>query len=334
MIFSDDVKPLTLDEQYFAPGNADIFRTRFFDFGLRQVTFLCRVKSYPHLTGEADEFNHLRLIDPSWGDCGEMELVDLDGNQTQVRFYLPSRFTLSELEEYESVIRQYYSQPRIALWFYENMGWTSKVIELFAEELYEHRVSSLRKIESLIVDRMGLNLYPLSCLQFQPSPQTGISQAQPDSPQLQSRISLPPWDIPQRPVGISQIQPNDPTPSFGISQIQPGNSAQPVGISQLQQDDPQPQPGISQMQPDIHPAQAVVDRDITREHPMGDNDILLNRDDQELLRLWNDGRTVKKIGLRIGKADKTVANRLSVLRGMLGEERVPLRKAPTRRNLG
>jgi hypothetical protein len=327
----EGAKPLTLDEQYFAPGNTDIFRTRFFDFGLRQVTFLCRVKSYPHLTGAADEFNHLRLIDPSWGDCGEMELVDLDSNQTQVRFYLPGRFPLSELEKYESVIRRYYSQQRIALWFYENMGWTSKVIELFAEELYEHRVTSLRKIENFIVDRMGLKLYPMSCLQFPPSPQTGISQTQPDCPMLQAGISLPPWIISQRPVGISQIEPYNPWTQVGISQIQPGNSDQPVRISQLPHDDPQLQKGISQMQPDTRLAQAEVDRDIPRQHPMDDSDIPFTIDDQELLRLWNDGLAVKKIGLRIGKADKTIATRLSVLRGMYGEERVPLRKQPTRK---
>lgn len=331
MIFSDEVKPPTLDEQYFAPGNIDIFRTRFFDFGLHQVRFLCRVKSYPRLTGAADEFNHLRLIDPSWGDCGEMELVDLDGNQTQVRFYLPGQLTLTELQEYESVIRQNYSQQRIALWFYENMGWTSKVIELFAEELYEHRVTSLRKIESFIVDKMGLNLYPLSCLQFLPSRQTEISQTQPDNPELSFRISqIRPYS-PHRPNEISQIEPYDLWKQAGISQIQPENSDQPDWTSQLQQDDPQPQTEISQNLPDIHLAQAEVDRDIPREHSIGDSDISLNRDDQELLRLWNDGRTVKEIGIRIGKAGKTVANRLSVLRGMLGEECVPLRKQPTRK---
>ena len=38
--------------------------------------------------------------------------------------------------------------------------------------------------------------------------------------------------------------------------------------------------------------------------------------------------------IRTGKTGKTVANRLSVLRGMYGEDRIPLRKTPTRKELG
>jgi hypothetical protein len=77
-----------------------------------------------------------------------------------------------------------------------------------------------------------------------------------------------------------------------------------------------------------------VDCDIPIEHTSEVGESSLNKDDQELLRLWNDGRTAKEIGMRTRKAGKTILNRLSVLRGMLGEERVPLRKATTRKRLG
>ncbi|MDD5368049.1 MAG: hypothetical protein PHQ40_03095 [Anaerolineaceae bacterium] len=334
MDVAENAKPLTLDAQYIVQGNIMAIRMRFLDLARYQFAFMCRVKPDPNRIIQEDEFNHLLLIDHIWGGGGEMEFIDLNGSQTGVRFYLPCPVELSEIDEYANVIRKNFSRPRIGLWLWENLGWTPKVIELFAEELHEHRVTSLQLIEGLAVEKLGLSTYPLYPFQFPPAPQTGKSHTQPDSPLPQAGISLPEWDIPQRPVGISQIQPNDPNPPFGISQIQPGNSVRPDWTSQLQHDDPQPQPVISQNLPDIHLAQAGVDRDIPKEHPVDKSDIPLSREDQELLRLWNGGLTVKEIGLRIGKADKTVANRLSVLRGMLGEERVRLRKTPTRKDLG
>jgi len=251
-----------------------------------------------------------------------------------VRFFRPGPVELSEIDKYQNAIRSNYSRPRIGLWLWENLGFTTIVIELFAEELYKHRVTSLQLIESLAVEKLGLSTYPSYPFQIPPASQTGIFQTQPSSPEPSFGISQTPSDIHQRQAGIS-LPPSDISQRpAGISQIQTGNSAQPVGISQLQQDDPQLQFGTSQNPPDIQPAQAEVDRDIPREQAMGESNIPHNRDDQELLRLWNDSLTAKEIGLRIGKADKTVANRLSVLRGMLGEERVPLRKAPTWKNLG
>ncbi len=86
--------------------------------------------------------------------------------------------------------------------------------------------------------------------------------------------------------------------------------------------------------PDTHLVQAGVDREVPEKLPMDESYIPLNGEDQELLRLWNNGLTAKEIGIRTGKVGKTISNRLSVLRGMYGEERVPLRKAPTRKDLG
>ncbi len=81
-------------------------------------------------------------------------------------------------------------------------------------------------------------------------------------------------------------------------------------------------------------AQGGVDWDIPSEYPVDESNISLNREDQELLRLWTNGLTAKEIGIRTGKTGKTVSNRLSVLRGMYGEELIPLRKTPTRKDLG
>jgi len=306
MDIAEDRNPLTLDAQYTFQGNIVVIRMRFLDLARYQYAFMCRVKPYPDRMIQEDEFNHLLLIDHMWGACGEMEFIDLKGIQTGVRFFRPGPVKLSEIEKYENAVRRNYSRPRIGLWLWENLGFTTIVIELFAEELYRHRVTSLQLIESLAAEKLGLSTSPLYPFQMPPAPQIGTSHTPSDISQPQAGMFPPPRDIPQLPVGISQIQPIDPKPPFGISQ----------------------------MQPDIDPAQAEVDWDIPREQAMGESNTPLNRDDHELLRLWNDGLAVKAIGLRIGKADKTVANRLSFLRGMLGTECVPLRKAPTRKNLG
>ncbi len=162
MIFSDDAKPLTLDGQYIVAGNITFLQARFFDLVDHQLPSLCKVKPCTHLNNLANEFNCLCLTDYSWGDCGTLEFVDLNGSQTIARFYLPGRFELSELEKYEWAIRRNLSQRRIGLWIYETIGWTQAVIEIFAEELFRHKVDRLQSIESQVVDRLGLIPYPLS----------------------------------------------------------------------------------------------------------------------------------------------------------------------------
>jgi len=320
MDIAENAKPLTLDAQYTFQGNIVTIRMRFLDLARYQYAFMCRVKPFPNKMIQEDGFNHLLLIDHMWGECGEMEFIDLNGSQTGVRFYLPRPVDISEIDAYENAIRKNFSRPRIGLWLWENLGWTPKVIQLFAEELYEHRVTGLQLIQGLAIDHLRLSTYRYSYFQIPPTPQTGISQTQPNN-------SQPPF-------GISQIQSNHLQPPAWISQIQPDDSHQPVGTSLLQQDVPQPPTGISQILLDTPQMQVVVGGDIPREHPTEASDIPLNKEDEELLRLWNDGLTAKEIGFRTGKVGKTISNRLSVLRGMYGEERVPLRKQPTRKVSG
>jgi len=62
------------------------------------------------------------------------------------------------------------------------------------------------------------------------------------------------------------------------------------------------------------------DRDIPRD------ELILRDDQQELLRLWQSGKTAKMIALRTSKTEKTVLNQLTLLRKSLGEERVPRRR--------
>jgi hypothetical protein len=320
MDVAENAKPLTLDAQYIVQGNIMAIRMRFLDIARYQFAFMCRVKPYPNRIIQEGDFNHILLIDHIWGRCGEMEFIDLNGSQTGVRFYLPGPVALLEIDVYENAIRKNFSRPRIGLWLWENLRWSPKVIELFAEELYEHRVTSLQHIQGLAVDKLGLSTYPMSYFQILPASQTGIFQTQPDSPQPL--------------VGISQMQPDSLMPPARTSQIQPDKPFQPVGISQLQQDSPQPPTGISQKLVDTPRGQVGVVWDIPREQPSEVSEFSLNKEDQELLRLWNNGLTAKEIGIRTGKMGKTISNRLSVLRGMYGEERVSFRKIPTRKVLG
>jgi len=341
MSLAEDIKPLTLEAQYIVPGDIMTIRLRFFDLVRHQLDFSCRVKSYSHLTGSPGEFNHLCLIDYAWGECGELEFIDLNSSQTQARFYLPGPFELSEIEEHEQAIRQNFSRSRIGLWFYENLGWTPKVIALFAEELYEHKVACLRNIQALVIDRLGMNLYPVSSFQTQPEPQAGISQNQPDRPywpdgisQLQPRnpwaqagISQNQSDNPKTQDGISQIQPEYPWSQAGTSQNQQPDHAQPLTwTSQIQPGGPQRQPEISEKPADSSQAHDGFDQDTPAKHPAEGNEISLSRENQELLRLWSTGLTAKEIGTRTGKTEKTVLNRLSLLRKEFGQERVPRRK--------
>jgi hypothetical protein len=249
-----------------------------------------------------------------------MEFIDLNGSQTGVRFYLPGPVALLEIDVYENAIRKNFSRPRIGLWLWENLRWSPKVIELFAEELYEHRVTSLQHIQGLAVDKLGLSTYPLYSFQIPPAPQTGISQTQPNNF--------------QPPIGISQMQSNSLQPSAGISQIQPESPRPQAGVILPQPENLQPPAWISQIQTGNSELETGADQDIPREHPTKESDITLNKEDQELLRLWNNGLTAKEIGIRTGKMGKTISNRLSVLRGMYGEDHVPLRKTPTRKVLG
>jgi len=253
-----DAKSLVLDGLYYVPGNIMTIRTRFFDLVEHQFRFSCRVKSYPHWTGAPDEFNHLCLIDNVWGECGELEFVDLDGNQTKVHFYLPSPFVLSEIEEREQALRRNYSRSHIGLWIYKNLGWTPKVIELFAEELYEHKVRCLRNIQDMVVERLGMNQYPASSFQIQPGPQAGISQNQPDNPKSQ--------------VGISQTQSEYPWNQAGISQNQQDHALPKTWISQIQPEAPQRQPEISQKPVDSPQLQVVVDQDMPAQYPAEGNE--------------------------------------------------------------
>lgn len=303
---SGATKPMVLDGQYIAPGNIKTIRMLVFNLMSNHHYSFFRKMPYPSYLGPTDEFNQLCLVDSCWGDCGVMELIDLDGRQTLVRFYLCGLIELSEIEEYERALRRQLSRPRIELWFFENLGWTAKVIEIFAEELFDHRVTFMRNIQNLVVHKLGLSPYLLTDFQILPASQIGISQIQSGSPQPQAGISQSQLDSPQPLVWISLLQPESQLLQNGISQIPHENLAPDVG----------------------------VDRDITRKLPIEERGFSVAREDQELLRLWNDGLTAKEIGMRTRKAVKTISNRLSLLRGMYGEERVPLRKVPTRKRLG
>jgi hypothetical protein len=236
MALVNEAKPLTLDGQYIAAGNIENIRMNFLDL-MNKHLFTCKEKSYPHLIGPGNEFIHLCLIDFSWGECGEMEFIDLDGFQILVRFYTPDRLGLAEIEEYELKLRQSFSRPRIELWFYENMGWTAKVIEVFVEELYEQRLACLRNFQKHAVSRLGLIPYPLSYLQIRPAPQ----------------------------IGISQIQQDCLRPQAGIFQIQPDSTRPQAGISQQQAETPRRQGRVGRDIPREHPAEES-DVFLTREN--------------------------------------------------------------------
>ncbi len=52
----------------------------------------------------------------------------------------------------------------------------------------------------------------------------------------------------------------------------------------------------------------------------------IRSDLQELLRLWQAGHTAKEIALRFGKTEKTILNRLTLMRKAYGEQIVPRRR--------
>ncbi len=304
MDFISDPKPLIMEGQYLANRNFEWIKWSLVYLTKRQM-FICSVKTHPQLTGRVGEFDHLCLDEMFWGECFEVEIIGLDGFLTLVRFFIPGEIELSEIEVHQQALRNRLAH-RIDLWFFENLGWTRKIYEILAEELYNHRLASLRNFQREAVSKLGLIPYQLSDFQILPAPQIGDPQTQPESPQLQ----------------------------VGISQILPDNPQQPVGISQSQLDSPRPWAGILQNLTDTPQAQVGGGWDIPKEHPVEETDVSFTREDQELLRLWADGLTANEIGMRTGKTGKTVTNRLSVLRGMYGAERIPLRKAPTRKDLG
>lgn len=51
-----------------------------------------------------------------------------------------------------------------------------------------------------------------------------------------------------------------------------------------------------------------------------------NESDTRLLKLWSDGLSIKQIAMQTGKIEKTILNRLSLLRKTLGEQTVPRRR--------
>jgi hypothetical protein len=89
---------------------------------------------------------------------------------------------------------------------------------------------------------------------------------------------------------------------------------------------PAPEVGISPIQPVAVQLEAENSRDIPKKHPSKERDTSLNGDYQEMMRLWAAGLTAKEIGHRTGKTEKTILNRLTILRRAYGEERVPRRK--------
>ena len=80
-------------------------------------------------------------------------------------------------------------------------------------------------------------------------------------------------------------------------------------------------PGSKIRPSEQRPAEAKKTR---RDIPKADQPL---RDDiQLLLRLWQSGHTAKEIAQRTSRTEKTILNRLTVLRKSLGEELVPRRK--------
>ena len=80
-------------------------------------------------------------------------------------------------------------------------------------------------------------------------------------------------------------------------------------------------PGSKVNQIEQRPAEA---KKAHRDIPQADQPL---RDDVRLLlRLWQSGHTAKEIAQRTSRTEKTILNRLTMLRKSLGEELVPRRK--------
>ncbi len=207
------------------------------------------------------------LIHPVWGNFGAIELSEQEDRSTLVTLYQPSFPEEEDILEHEKAIRD--NLPRLAfqIWFYDNLGWLAKVMDLLGQELLDQRLSWLRDIQDRLINSLELVQGRLSWYQMQPAPSVGISQMQ---------------------------------------------LAQSVGISQMQAPAEPPEKDETQ---DIPP----LPKSEGRTTPLG-------KDNQEVLRLWVAGLTAKEIGLRTGKTEKTILNRLAALRKTHGEECVPRRK--------
>jgi hypothetical protein len=255
MVLIDNRKPLTLDGQYIGKGNIDEIRISLLD-QLYRLGLLYQSMSSPQPLVPAEETVHIILFNPVWWKFGELELIDLDGAQTLVRFYQPEFPEEQEIIEREPAIRKYLSNRANSLWLFDNLNWREKAIDLLGQELLDHRFACLRETQNRLVCSLGLIPYQLSYFQVLPASEIGISQIQPVVVRLEEE------DI----------------------------------------------------------------RDVPKKHPSKERDTSLNGDTQELLRLWTTGLTAKEIGQRTGKTEKTILNRLTVLRKVYGEERVPRRK--------
>ena len=115
----DSSKLLALDGQYICDGNIDEIRISLFD-RLYKLGLLWRFTAYHQLWVPTEETNHLILINPVWGKFGELELIDLDGGKTLVRFYQPEIPDVQDILDHERAIRKFLSRPAL-VWFLELM---------------------------------------------------------------------------------------------------------------------------------------------------------------------------------------------------------------------
>ena len=72
-------------------------------------------------------------------------------------------------------------------------------------------------------------------------------------------------------------------------------------------------------------------RDLIQDIPNDNRDIVQgdyvpSQDESQLLDLWAKGYTAKQIALRTGRTEKTILNRLTLMRKTYGEQLVPRRK--------
>ncbi len=221
----------------------------------------------PYPTNQPKLLNTIVLIHPVWGNFGEIELFEQEDGSTLLSIYQPPFPREEEIFEYEKAIRDHLPRLAFQIWFYDNLAWPAKVMDLLGQELLDQRLSWLRDIQDRLINSLELVQGRLSWYQMQPAPSVGISQIQ----LAQS-------------VGISQMQ----------APIEPPKEEEPQDI----------------------PPWPKSER---RAEPLG-------KDNQEVLRLWAAGLTAKEIGLRTGKTEKTILNRLTTLRKTHGEECVPRRK--------
>jgi hypothetical protein len=105
----DNKKPLLLDGQYIGKGNIEEIMISLLD-QLYRLGLLCRTMPYPHPLVPEEETNLIILLNPVWWKFGELELIDLDGTQTLVRFYQPEFPEKQEIIEREPAIRKYFSR--------------------------------------------------------------------------------------------------------------------------------------------------------------------------------------------------------------------------------